>query len=150
MDPRLIQDVALAEAPGGVPVLLAYADGGGVPTVGFGHTGPGVVVGQLYSSPQCEEWLAEDLGNAADQAESLPEWLKLDTPCRQNAVIECVFNLGVGHWTAKFPATRAAIQQQDWQSAHDNLLASPTWIKQVGLMRVQRLANYLLWGNYPS
>ncbi len=149
VDPRLRHDIAWAEAPGGVPVLVGYPDGGGVPTAGYGHTGPDVVIGQTYTAQQCEDWLDADIASHARQAQQTPEWQFLDTPCRCNAIVECVFNLGVKNWTDEFPGTRRSIRAQDWQGAHDNLLKSPLWIKQVHLPRVQRLANYLLWGAYP-
>jgi GH24 family phage-related lysozyme (muramidase) len=149
IDPRLIHDIKWAEAPGGVAVLKGYPDGGGIPTAGYGHTGPGVFIGKIYTQQQCDDWLAADLQKFTTRAQELPEWPVLDTPCRQNAIIECVFNLGGRHWTSEFPVTRRAIQQQDWQSAHDHLLKSPEWIREVGIHRVTRLANYLLTGTYP-
>lgn len=147
IDPRLRHDIAWAEAPGGRPVLTGYPDGGGVPTAGYGHTGPDVVIGQLYTEQQCEDWLDADIEEAIDEASKLPEWATLNTSTRRNAVAECVFNLGVNHWLP-FHKTRDAIQRQDWQAAHDYLLQSPKWISEVHLPRVQRLADYLLRGSY--
>jgi GH24 family phage-related lysozyme (muramidase) len=150
IDPRLDHDVRWAEAPGGKPVLVGYPDGGGVPTAGYGHTGPDVLIGRTYTAQQCEDWLVADLTRFSLRAQTLPEWTALDTPCRQNAIIECIFNLGDSHWYSEFPATRRSILAQSWQAAHDNLLNSPLWIKEVGIGRVTRLANYLLTGEYPS
>ena len=149
IDPRLIHDIQWAEAPGGIAVLVGYADGGGVPTAGYGHTGPDVFIGRLYSPQQCNDWLAADLQRFALRAQTLPEWSALDTPCRQNAIIECIYNLGDAHWYSEFPATRHSISVKDWQGAHDNLLDSPKWIEEVKIERVTRLANYLLTGVYP-
>jgi GH24 family phage-related lysozyme (muramidase) len=153
-DPRLRRDVAFAEAPGGRPVLRGYLDTRGVPTAGYGHTGPDVVVGQLYTEQQCEDWLDADLDEATAEAQQLREWDFLDTDCRQNALIECVYNLGVNHWTAPpphgFPKTRAAMQRQDWPAVSANLLNSPEWIREVHLARVQRLAGYFLNGSYSA
>lgn len=129
--------------------LVGYLDGGGVPTNGYGHTGPDVYVGQTITRDQADAWLNDDAEAHAAQAATLPEWGQLDTPCRQNAVIECVYNLGLLHWRNEFPGTRSAIASQDWQTAHDKLLASPLWTKQVGIGRVTRLAQYLLSGQYP-
>jgi GH24 family phage-related lysozyme (muramidase) len=148
VDPRLRTDIAWAEAPGGRPVLAVYLDGGGVPTAGFGHTGHDIHLGQTYSEQQCYDWLDADINTAIDEASRLPEWAALNTSTRRNAVAECVFNLGEGHWTTEFPKTRAAIQRQDWPAASAALLNSPKWIAQVGMHRVQRLAGYLLSGSY--
>jgi GH24 family phage-related lysozyme (muramidase) len=150
VDPRLAQDIARAEAPGGVACLEAYQDGGGVWTIGYGHTGPEVVQGLSCTQDQANAWLNADIDEARQGAIHLSEWPMLDTPCRMNAVTECVFNLGLPHWQAEFPATRAAIRAQNWQAVHDNLLASPLWIRQVGVGRVTRLATYLLTGSYPA
>jgi hypothetical protein len=109
-----------------------------------------VYVGQVITKALALYWLEGDLIDATNQAMSLPEWSALDTPCRRNAVVECVFNLGVGHWTSEFPRTRASIKAQAWPEAQANLLDSPLWIKDVGLGRVQRLANYLGSGFYPA
>lgn len=46
--------------PGGRPALQAYRDGGGVATLGYGHT-RGVVMGQTCTEDQAERWLALDL-----------------------------------------------------------------------------------------
>lgn len=152
VDQRLLHDIKFSEAPGGRAELVGYPDEGGVPTVGYGHTGPGVYVGMTITQAQADAWLEEDIEEANEQAAQLPEWASLNTACRRNAIIECVFNLGDGHWTAPaphgFPKTRAAIQRQDWVAASANLLNSPEWIKQVHLTRVQRLADYLLRGSY--
>jgi lysozyme len=45
------------------PVLTAYADplAHGKPTVGWGHTGPDVVVGAVWTREQCEEALRSDI-----------------------------------------------------------------------------------------
>ena len=145
IDPRLVADVAAAEGCS----LTAYRDTLGNWTIGYGHLLEDPPQWNTIDAGTARNLLAQDLAARAAQAATLPEWPALDTPCRQNAVIECVFNLGLAHWEG-FHATRAAIQAGNWQSAHDNLLNSPTWIAQVHLPRVQRLANYLLWGAYPG
>ena len=151
MDALLLRDVELAEGcptKAGLPV--AYRDGKGNWTGGYGHLlGPGDWNGYTFGWSMVDEWLQDDLAAAAHQAQTLPEWGALDTPCRENALIECVFNLGLGHWTTEFPLTRRAMGIKDWQGTHDNLLRSPDWIKDVGLARVTRLAQYFLTGTYP-
>jgi lysozyme len=146
IDPRLLDDLRRAEGLR----LDAYLDGGGVPTIGYGHTGPDVYIGQTITAAQALDLLSADAEVHAAQAATLPEWPQLNTPCRQNAVIECVYNLGLEHWRTEFPATRAALLGQHWQAAHDELLESPLWIEQVGPGRVTRLAQYLLTGSYPA
>jgi GH24 family phage-related lysozyme (muramidase) len=145
-DTRLLFDIERAEGCR----LVGYPDGGGVPTVGYGHTGPEVYVGMTITQTQAISMLSADIDEAAAQAQTLPEWSALDTDCRRNALIECIFNLGEGHWKAEFPKTRAAIQAQDWSAAYSNLLNSPQWVRQVGAGRVNRLAMYFRDGWYPA
>ncbi|HEY5212262.1 MAG TPA: hypothetical protein VIJ38_04490 [Acidobacteriaceae bacterium] len=148
MDARLISDLNLAEGR----ELTAYTDGLGNWTIGVGHLLDQSRDWSHYTiSPvQSDAYLQSDLMIVQGECNGLPEWRMLNTPCRQNAVLECVFNLGIKHWTAEFPRARAAIQTQDWQAAHDHLIASPEWVLEVGRGRVVRIADYLLWGAYPG
>jgi GH24 family phage-related lysozyme (muramidase) len=145
-DPRLVADISNAEGCR----LTAYKDGLGNWTIGFGHLLDQSVdwTGHTITAAVALQLLALDIDTKTHEAQSLPEWASLDTPCRQNAVIECVFNLGVRHWTSEFPATRRSIQAQDWAAAQANLLNSPEWVAQVGRARVARLAGYLQSGSY--
>jgi GH24 family phage-related lysozyme (muramidase) len=148
MDPRLLVDTNLAEGRR----LTAYKDDLGNWTAGVGH----LLFPQsqdwtnyTISGPQSDAWLADDLASAQSECDGMLEWKVLDTVCRQNAMIECVFNLGIRHWFIKFPKTRAALLAKDWRAAHDHLIASPEWVAEVGIVRVTRLANYFLYGAYP-
>lgn len=153
--PQLIANIKAAE---GCPIDTttglpkAYKDGLGYWTGGYGHLLDQTVdwTGQVFGWDVVNAWLASDLNEATTETETTPEWAQLDTLTRQDAVTECVYNLGLDHWEKEFPGTRRAIQAQNWQAAHDNLLASPLWIKQVGLARVTRLAGYLLSGSYSQ
>jgi GH24 family phage-related lysozyme (muramidase) len=154
-DPRLVADISKAEGcpvdtATGLPV--AYKDGKGFWTIAWGHLLDQTIdwTGHTITWDLARQLLALDLDEKTHEAQSLPEWASLDTPCRQNAVVECVFNLGVKHWTSEFPATRRSIQAQEWAAAQANLLNSPEWIAQVGRARVARLAGYLLSGSYSQ
>jgi lysozyme len=71
--------------------LEAYKDGGGVWTIGWGHTG-GVKEGQVCTQEQADAWLAEDL----DQAESDVElYTRVELGQEQfDALVSFAFNLG--------------------------------------------------------
>src|ERR1700726_3633030 len=102
MDPRLLQDINLAEGRS----LKAYKDDLGNWTIGVGHLldkARDDWTGYTISPAQSNAYLTQDLSEKQTQAEGQPEWKSLNTPCRQNAVIECVFNLGIGHWVREFP-----------------------------------------------
>lgn len=150
IDTRLIRDLQLAESPDGVPNLTAYKDSRGFWTIGFGHlmsNQDDSAAGTTISAARAVALLNTDICTAKLQAAQTPEWAELDTACRQNAVIELVFNMGEHKWMG-FVLTRAAIKLQQWQEAHDQLLNS-AWASEVHPLRAKRLANYLLTGNYP-
>lgn len=146
MDPaeRLTADIGQAEGCR----LVAYRDTRGYWTIGYGHKLPASASGtETCTQDDADTWLAQDIDTAQNYARGLPEWEALDTPCRQNAVTELVFNLGRGGW-AQFVKARAAIQAQDWRSAHDNLMDSAAYQQEPN--RIVRLAGYILTGQYPD
>jgi len=156
-DPRLLADVKAAESCR----LDAYKDTKGLFTIGWGHKLDQHMdwTGHTITQAVADSYLASDLDNATVQARTLSEWPYLDTPCRENALTELVFNMGFGAWL-EFRQTRSAIKQQRWKDAHDALLDS-LWARQVqphGILnedgterpgRATRLAGYLLSGQYP-
>lgn len=146
MDLRLVKDIKQSEGC----ELKAYQDTLHYWTIGYGHLLPNQEkdwTGYTITQEQADAYLMDDLAQAQARCFHLIEWPKLDTPCRQNAVIELEFNMG-GKWV-KFYKTRLDIGNQDWQAAHDDLLKS-LWAKQVGKTRSDRIADYLLTGKYPT
>jgi len=154
IDRRLAVDLDAAEND----ELTAYPDSLGNWTCGRGHLMPQAAPGRSWDGftvPQStsDKWFVTDILAATALAKKWPEFAKCDTACRQNALIEIAFNMG-SKW-GTFVKTRAAIEAQDWQGAHDGLLHS-MWAKQVqphGLDkpgRATRIANYFLTGAYPD
>lgn len=151
-DSRLLTDVKGAEDCR----LTAYKDSRGFWTAGYGHKLDQHMdwTGHTIGQSQADAWLEADLMTAETQARTLTEWLYLETVCRQNALIELVFNMGFGNWL-DFHRTRIALRQHRWQDAHDGLLDS-LWARQVQPHgfdepgRATRLADYLLTGEYPD
>jgi GH24 family phage-related lysozyme (muramidase) len=144
IDPKLTADVQGAESCR----LKGYQDSKGFWTKGWGHllsdqSGPG----PDWTQQQADDQLVADLESAGVFAASTKEWPALDTPCRQNAVIELCYNMRA-KWLL-FAKTRASILAHDWQGAHDNLLSS-LWATEVHAERADRLADYLLTGSYPT
>jgi lysozyme len=71
--------------------LKAYLDGGGVPTIGYGHT-KNVKPTDTCTKEQAEKWLAEDVASAEYDVNKL-----VRVPLTQNqfdALVDFVFNLG--------------------------------------------------------
>lgn len=74
--------------------LTAYADQGGVWTIGYGHTGPGVHAGLTMTQEQVESCLESDLSSAVECVNRL-----VTANINQNqfdALVDFVFNLGCG------------------------------------------------------
>lgn len=132
--------------------FIAYRDTRGFWTIGYGHLLDQTIdwSGHEITQAAADGLLSQDVEARTSQVIHLPEWASLDTPCRQNALVECVFNLGQGHWISEFPKTRDAIKAKLWTAAGANLLKSPEWIREVGLKRVARLAGYLADGSYSQ
>lgn len=152
IDPHLLADLKKAEDDKHVEgsTFHAYRDTRGFWTGPYGHLLDQSIdwTGQEWSQATGDAILVADVTARTAQVQHLPEWASLDTPCRQNALVECVFNLGQGHWISEFPLTRKAIQAKLWTAAGANLLKSPEWIREVGLKRVARLADYFASGSY--
>lgn len=71
----------------------AYLDGGGVPTIGYGHT-KGVKIGDECDMAQAVAWLRADVQEAVDAVNRL-----VNVSLSQNqfdALVDFVFNLGAG------------------------------------------------------
>jgi GH24 family phage-related lysozyme (muramidase) len=153
IDRRLATDIDAAEAN----ELVAYPDSLGNWTIGRGHLLPPAAPGRSWHGFTILPFVSDryfngDLLNAYDYAQKLPEFSQCDTLCRQNALIEICFNMA-GKWH-QFVKTRAAIEAQNWQAVHDNLLWNaphvPTpWYAEIK-GRAVRIANQFLTGEYPA
>jgi len=145
LDPILRRDIQRAEKR----VLVAYKDIEGFWTVGDGHklpVGPDWT-GLTWTDAQADKQLDDDILDAWNHAQKLPEWTALDTRARINALVELVFNMGCNKWQT-FIKARAAIRHQNWKCVSDELKDS-TWYNQVHATRADRLRDYFLTGSYP-
>lgn len=132
--------------------LGAYPDplSGGEPwTIGYGHTGPEVGQGMVWTPVQAETALIADIASACGRLDEHASWWRDLDDVRQDVLANMVFNMGWrdpagAHGLATFHQTLAAIRAGRWQEAHDGLLAS-AWAHQVGA-RARRLAIQLLSG----
>jgi lysozyme len=72
----------------------AYHDPLGIPTVCYGHTGPDVKLGQVYTAAQCDELLAKDIlvaNSTINSCITAPL-----TPNQRAAFVSFTFNVGPG------------------------------------------------------
>lgn len=72
--------------------LKAYQDGGGVWTIGYGHTGPDVVPGLVISQQRAEELLALDVKKVEDVINSMVKVAL--TQNQYDALTSFIFNIG--------------------------------------------------------
>ena len=75
--------------------LVAYQDGNGIWTIGWGHT-LGVQPGQVCSTEQAETWFFSDVGGACSTINHM-----VDIAINQNqfdALVSLCFNIGAGHF----------------------------------------------------
>ncbi len=73
--------------------LSAYADQGGVWTIGYGHTGPGVHAGLIITQEQADAFLESDVAAAVTAVNRL-----VTSAINQNqfdALVDFAFNLGI-------------------------------------------------------
>jgi lysozyme len=76
--------------------LVGYRDIKGVPTAGYGHTGPDVVVGATYTQAQADQWLQDDIAWAARVVNALVH-ISLTQP-EFDALTDFVVNVGSGNF----------------------------------------------------
>ena len=99
--------------------LKPYRCSAGVPTIGYGHTGPRV---RIDSPPitraLAEEWLLEDAEKACRAALRWSPILAGDED-RLASIADFVFNLGAGRYRAS--TLRRRVNEGDWQGAEEQL-----------------------------
>lgn len=151
IDPRLKRDIKAAEGC----KLTAYRDTRGFWTIGWGHLLDGQDMdhtGHTCTQAEADAWLEADIARAQAQAVHTIEWPMLNI-CRENAITELIFNMGLHKWLG-FEKCRRALGLGDWAEAKVQLLDS-AWAMQVqpqGLDkpgRATRIAGYILDGAYP-
>lgn len=129
-----------------------YHDDRGILTVGIGHNLQAHPLPGGTEYPLTEQQM-QDLLSADLQAviiglnQDLP-WVGQLDEVRQAVLYDLGFNLG-DSGLEKFRHTLASIEAQDWQGAHDNLIASEPWATEVG-PRAAEDAKMLLTGLWPD
>lgn len=127
----------------------AYQDTVGVWTIGYGHTGPEVKRGLVWTREQAEAALIADVEDHNRRIHDALPWMKNLDPVRRRVLENMAFNLGVGSSaTGKgllgFKNTLEFVRTGQYQKAADGMLASK-WAKQVK-GRAVRLANEMRTG----
>ena len=116
----------------------AYADAGGVWTIGVGHTGPEVRRGLRWPRALCLQTLDADVARVERALDERLAWWRTLSPPRQDVLANMAFNLGV-EGLLGFRHTLEAVRAGDYALAAERMLASEPWRSQVGA-RAERLA----------
>ena len=128
--------------------LTAYDDGGGVWTIGYGHTGDDVYPGMTITQTQAEEWLREDLEKFESYVEDAVEVQLNDN--QFSALVCFCFNVGSGAGGFGDSTLLKLLNKGDYQGAANQF---PVWNKVngepwLGLTR-RRLAEQALFLGKP-
>ncbi len=75
--------------------LTAYRDGAGVLTIGYGHTGPSVTLGETITEAQAIVLLEADLGQAQYAVDDRTHDVAT-TDMQFSAMVSLCFNIGIG------------------------------------------------------
>lgn len=95
--------------------LAAYKDGGGVLTIGYGHTGVDVHLGLVWTQAECDAALVMDAQHALNAALRVSPVLKGATPGQQASIADFVYNLGVNGYANH--SVKPLVDAQRWHSA---------------------------------
>lgn len=148
IDPQLIADLKRDEGLR----LAAYPDPitHGEPwTIGYGHCGPEVHPGLVWTQADADAALLADIERHSAELRAALSWVSGLDPARQRVLDNMAFNLGVGvaggnHGLLSFKNTLGMVQGGRYFGAADGMLRS-LWAKQVG-SRAIRLAETMRTG----
>ncbi len=98
--------------------LIGYPDIKGVPTIGWGHTGPEVYVGLLWTQWQADNALDHDVAEAALLLHRYSPGPF--APGALDALTDFVFNEGVGHYRTSTLMTY--VNAREWSAVKTELL----------------------------
>lgn len=117
-------------------------------SIGYGHTGPDVCEGVVWSQEQADNALRSDLtGTAQRLAAGLSWWINLDV-VRAGVLLDIAFNVGVSgleHW----PTTLSHVASGHYTQAAIDLLNEGKWNRDVG-DRAKRLSDAMRTGCWPA
>lgn len=118
--------------------LEAYLCPAGVPTIGYGHTGPEVCLGQTITQAKADALLDEDIGKHGAELQARLPWVATAPERVQRGLLNMAFNLGLPRLLG-FKKMLSALQAGLWETAAREALNS-TWAAQVG-KRAERIAD---------
>lgn len=125
--------------------LAAYLDTVGVWTIGYGHTGPEVKEGLVWTAEQAEQQLDEDIAEKVGHVRANIPWFDRLSEPRQAVLIGMCFQLGLKGLLG-FNRTLGSIRDERWADAANGMIASK-WHQQTP-RRVRRMARQIETGEF--
>ena len=111
-------------------------------TIGYGHTGPEVHEGLVWTQAQADAQLLLDVAKAEQGIGHRLPWFAQLAPVRQDVLTNIAFNVGVGG-LMKWPVTLGHFEAGKFACAANDLLTEGPWDAQVG-DRAKRLSRAVL------
>jgi lysozyme len=112
-------------------------------TIGYGHTGPEVHMGLVWTLDHADAVLHEDVDKHCAEMDHRMEWWRRLDDCRQDVLANMAFNIGVDGLLG-FRNTLSMVRLAQYRDAAANMLLSK-WARQVG-GRAKRLADLMASG----
>lgn len=124
--------------------LAAYLDQGGVPTIGWGHTGPEVKMGLTCDPSSAEAWFRADTAGACKAINRLVD--VAITQSQFDALVSFTFNVGIGALTGS--TLLRLLNGGDTTGAADQFLAwdKVSGVQNAGLSRRRAAERALFLG----
>lgn len=116
-----------------------YLDGNGIPTIGYGFTGPEArrLFPNGITREQADKYFADSLAKRVPiLAKDTPNWNTL-TQNQRDALLSYHYNVGEGSYRNKHPKLQEALTNKDWENVMLNMDAGYTDRKNPGL-RIRR------------
>ena len=98
VSPEIISQLLPVLQPHEGCVLHAYQDSAGVWTIGWGHTGPEVHEGLVWTQSQADSQLVCDVEGHYSEILAVYAAMQSLSPSRQAALLDFVYNEGIGHF----------------------------------------------------
>ena len=117
--------------------FVPYQDAGGNWTVGIGH-----LMSNPLSESAVESILQDDIAIAEVDARKIYPQFGAFSEIRQRAIVELLFNLGYNRYMT-FNRHRAAIEENDWDTAAAELIDSKWYRKDVQASRSERVISMI-------
>lgn len=98
----------------------AYLCSAGVPTIGWGSTGPGVRLGTVWSRERAAQRFDADLAAFTLGVYALSPGLATESAGRQAAIVSFAYNCGLTAY--RHSTLRRAVNRGDWEEAKRQLM----------------------------